>query len=149
MMTSVQTSLVEAWVSKLSQHGHNATRPRRAVIDLLAKSEQALTAEQLVRLASIQDAGVGRATVYRTLQLLEKLHLVCRECDGGGHCAYVRSDLAMQPLAICEVCGDLLVMHSQLFERLLAELDRNSSFEVHGASLRMSGVCQTCQPQKP
>lgn len=145
-MNTIQTDLVEAWIAELTQHGCHVTRPRLAVIEQLAQNQQALTAEQLFDLALRQDACVGRATVYRTLELLEKLKLVRRLSNGGRQHAYIRSDLAMQPLAICEQCGDLLVMKSALFERLLVELYRKSNFEVHGHSFHISGICQTCRP---
>ncbi|MEZ4705683.1 MAG: Fur family transcriptional regulator [Caldilineaceae bacterium] len=146
MMSTFQTNLVEAWVAKLTQHGYHVTMPRLAVIELLAQNQRALAAEQLFDLALHQDIRLGRATVYRTLDLLEKLRLVCRVSDGRRQYVYIRSDLAKQPLAICEQCGDLLVIQSHLFERLLVELYRQSNFEIHGHSLHLSGICQTCQP---
>ncbi|MEM7134760.1 MAG: Fur family transcriptional regulator [Chloroflexota bacterium] len=146
MMSTIQTNPAKAWAAELTQHGYHVTMPRLVVIELLAQKQQALTAEQLFDLAQQQDARLGRATVYRTLELLEKLHLVCRVPNGGRQHAYVRSELATQPLAICEHCGDLLVIQSHLFEKLLVELYRKSNFEVHDHSLHLSGICQTCQP---
>ncbi len=144
-MSAMQTNLVEAWVARLTQHGHHVTAPRLAVIKLLAQSQKVVSAEQLFNLAMYQDIHLGRATVYRTLELLEKLHLVFRVSDGDRHHAYIRADLATQPLAICDGCGDLQVMQSHLFEQLLVELYRRSNFAVHGHSLQLSGLCQTCQ----
>ena len=185
-MSAMQTNLVEAWGARLAQHGYSVTAQRLAVIKLLAQSQRVVSAEELLDLALDQDLHLGRATVYRTLELLvhcgvnrptihamrgawyvnwythhalrqkllvylrravlEKLHLVFRVSDGERHHAYLRSDLAMQPLAICEGCGDLQVIQSHLFEQLLAELYRRSNFAIHGHRLQLSGLCQACQP---
>ena len=86
-MSTIQTNLVEAWVIALTQHGYHITVQRLAVIELLVEAQRALTAEQLIELALNQEIRLGRATVYRTLELLEMLHLICRVSDGGKHSA--------------------------------------------------------------
>lgn len=145
MMSTVPTSLVDDWGARLTQHGHHVTAPRLSVIELFAQCQRVVTAAQIFELAVHQDMYLGRATVYRTLELLEKLHLIFRVSYGGRQHAYVRADLTMQPLAICEECGDLQVVQSRLFELLLAELYQESDFAVHSHSLQIFGLCQSCR----
>ncbi|MGI9252640.1 MAG: Fur family transcriptional regulator, partial [Thermomicrobiales bacterium] len=69
----------------LARHGYRLTVPRRAVVDLVLAQTRPFTSEQIVERAS----GIGRATVYRTLELLASLDILSRVFRSDGHPAYV------------------------------------------------------------
>jgi Fe2+ or Zn2+ uptake regulation protein len=54
----------------LVQHGYRLTRPRAAVVKSVLQYSQPFTAEQLVADMGAVGGGIGRATIYRTLEIL-------------------------------------------------------------------------------
>lgn len=70
----------------LSQAGHRITQPRKAVIEALCQVRHSLDANELLERAKKIHAGVGLATVYRTLDMLEQIGVVRKmQLDGSYH----------------------------------------------------------------
>ena len=55
---------------RLKQHGYRLTSPRIAVVEAVLRRDRPFTAEQLVTELAAGDEAIGRATVYRTLEVL-------------------------------------------------------------------------------
>ena len=55
-------------IAVLEDGGYRITRPRRSVIAVLDQKDEGFTAEELCS----EVPGVGRATVYRTIKLLQR-----------------------------------------------------------------------------
>ena len=65
-------------VTALDRAGYRLTEPRRALAALIADQDGHFTAAELVAAARDRRLGVGRATVFRTLEVLEELGAVER-----------------------------------------------------------------------
>src|SRR5690242_3100149 len=67
-------STIMAWVEKvlahLSEQGHRVTAPRRAILERMVRYTQPFTTEQLFKDLGGDAGPIGRATVYRTVDLL-------------------------------------------------------------------------------
>ena len=72
-------------VDALDGAGYRLTEPRRAVAQLIAAREGHLTAADLLDDARARRVGIGRATVFRALDLFTELDLLER-LDNGGLC---------------------------------------------------------------
>ena len=72
-------------VTMLASHGYRLTGPRKSVLAAVLDKDRPFTAEQLVA----ELPGIGRATVYRTLEILASVDLLTRLLQPGGHPAYV------------------------------------------------------------
>jgi Fur family ferric uptake transcriptional regulator len=63
-----------SWVAHvlthLSQKGHRVTEPRRAILERIVQYSQPFTTEQLFKDLGGEQSAIGRATVYRTVDLL-------------------------------------------------------------------------------
>ncbi|MFA7245217.1 MAG: Fur family transcriptional regulator [Candidatus Magasanikbacteria bacterium] len=59
-------------ITQLTQAGYKCTKPRKEVLDFLEKNHHAISAQDLHK----QISKVDRASVYRTLNLLEELGIV-------------------------------------------------------------------------
>src|SRR5215210_2243219 len=68
---------------QLANAGHRMTGQRAAVVHAIADQQAVVTAEQLV--AELQPHGISRATVYRTLDVLERCGLLTRMHLDGYH----------------------------------------------------------------
>ena len=70
-------------VTALDRAGYRMTEPRRALAALIAEQDGHFTAAELVTAAQAARPAVGRATVFRTLDLLEGIGAVEGSHDGG------------------------------------------------------------------
>src|SRR5215204_5835345 len=75
----------ESVLNDLARHGYRATAPRRQVVTAVLDQDKPFTAEQIVALLP----DIGRATVYRTLEILAGIDLLRRLLKPGGFPSYV------------------------------------------------------------
>ncbi len=138
--TPAGSSLVVA----LERAGQRLTAPRRAVAGLIAARDGHFTAAQLVADARSLHLGVGRATIFRALDLFASLDLVERiDLPGGDH-AYVACEPAHHHHAICTGCGRSFDVADSGLAEILGEIGRRSSFRVTEHRLEVFGLCAAC-----
>lgn len=135
----------------LSQHDYRVTRPRKQIIDLALRHDRPFTAEQLVaqlRLdPSTRDAGIGRATVYRTLEILASVDVLSRVIQPGGATAYVVDAPGHRHHLVCSTCGATVSFRSCPVDTLVQHLTADTSYAIHGHTLEVFGTCPECQSQ--
>ena len=137
----VRNHLVEA----LDRAGERLTEPRRAVAGLVAARDGHFTAAELVDDARRLQPGVGRATVFRALDLFASLGLVERiDLPGGDH-AYVACDSVHHHHAICTSCGRSLDVDDAGLTGVLDEIGGRSGFRVTAHRLELFGICGSCR----
>lgn len=96
----------EPLVDAMSDAGYRVTTPRRAVADLVAARDGHFSAADLITDAQARDLDIGRATVFRCLDLFTELEVLERiDLPTGDH-AYVACEPKVHHHHIvCEVCG--------------------------------------------
>jgi Fur family ferric uptake transcriptional regulator len=131
-------------VEALDRAGCRMTEPRRAVAGLIAARSGHFTAADLARDAQVRGLGVGRATVFRTLDLFTSLGLVERVDLPGGEHAYVACDPVHHHHAICTACGRSLDVTDHGLADVLGEIGLRSGFRVTAHRLEIFGLCSAC-----
>ena len=139
-------------VAEFSAKGLRLTTQRRVVLEVIQSSDEHLDAASLLRLARERDAGIDRATVYRTLELLKKLRLVdeldLMHLNGEKHYYEAKREKDHIHLA-CFQCGKIEEFGSPLFERLKQEIARERGFQLSAVRMEAGGRCSSCvQPAK-
>jgi Fur family ferric uptake transcriptional regulator len=139
-------SWTEQATARLDEAGFRAGGSRRQVIELLGGEGCALTALEIDRRLE----GVGRATVYRTLEQLERLHLVQRVEIGGDAAGYERLDPDghHHHHLVCEDCGRLAPFASDELEAAIEAVGRRSDFAVAAHDVVLRGSCADCAGQR-
>ena len=132
-------------VRALHRAGHRMTGPRLAVAELVAAREGHFTAADLVADGRRRHPTIGRATVFRALDLFASLGLVERVDLPGGDHAYVACDPIHHHHAICTGCGRSLDVDDFGLTGVLAEIGRRSGFRVTAHRLEVFGICGACQ----
>jgi Fur family ferric uptake transcriptional regulator len=127
---------------ELSQRGIRDTAPRRAVAEAAVRRRGRFTSQDLV--AELAPSGVGRATVFRTLDLLVELGVLAR-LHSDSHHAYTVCGAEHHHHLVCVGCDTVQEIVSQSAERLVQELARDAGFEPQGHLLEIVGLCQACQ----
>ena len=126
---------------RLGEAGYRSGAARREVVDLLAAEPCAVTALEIDRRLD----SVGRASVYRTLDQLERLHLVQRVEIGGDAAGYERVDPEQHHHhLVCEECGRLSPFADPSLERAIEAVSRAAEFEVAAHDVVLRGRCTTC-----
>lgn len=131
----------EQAMHRLDEAGYRSGAARREVVTLLAGEACALTALEIDRRLD----SVGRASVYRTLDQLEQLHLVQRVEIGGDAAGYERVDPDQHHHhLVCEACGRLTPFASEPLEKAIETISRRSDFAVSAHDVVLRGTCGTC-----
>lgn len=134
-----------ALVEALDRAGHRRTAPRVAVVELVAAREGHFTAGALVDEARRLRPAIGRATVFRTLDLLASLGLVERVDLPGGEHAYVVCEAAHHHHAICTVCGRAEDVDEAGLAEVLERIAERTGFLVATHRLELFGLCPACR----
>ena len=88
---------------------------------------------------------IGLVTIYRTLEILTKLGLIC-EVHAGGNC---RSYLMRRPSEhhhhlICSNCGTVIDFTDCDLGELEQRLTEETGFKINGHLLEFLGQCENC-----
>jgi Fe2+ or Zn2+ uptake regulation protein len=130
-------------VDALDRAGHRLTGPRRTVAELVAARKGHFAAADLVDDA--RGRGIGRATVFRSIDLFTSLGLVERVDLPGGQHAYVACETAHHHHAICTGCGRAFDVDDAGLSDVLARMGSSSGFKVTAHRLEIFGLCTACQ----
>ena len=134
-------------VDALGRAGYRLTEPRRTVAELVAGREGHFTAAEPVDDTRRRHVDVGRATVFRALDVFTTLGLVERVDLPDGEHAYVACDAVHHHHAICTRCGRSLDVDDAGLAEVLADIGRRSGFEVT-APAEIFGLCEACRRER-
>jgi Fe2+ or Zn2+ uptake regulation protein len=129
----------------LDQAGVRLTGPRRELAALIARRQGHFTAADLLADAEQRKLGIGRATVFRLLELLADRNLVERVDLPDGRHAYVPCEPAHHHHLVCISCGAISEVDDCGIDAVTAEAARRSGFEIQSHRLELFGRCPGCQ----
>lgn len=129
----------------LDHAGFRLTGPRRALAELIAGQAGHFTAAELVGATRSRRMGVGRATVFRTLEALEEVGQIERiDLPSGDH-AYVACERAHHHHVVCSSCGRTSEIDDAGLRTVVHEISRRTGFRVDEHRLELFGLCPACQ----
>jgi Fur family ferric uptake transcriptional regulator len=128
--------------------GYRRGGARRAVLELLAMQECALTAQEIESaLGAGSPRTVSRASVYRTLEVLERAGLVSRVETGQSMVRYERTHDAAgahHHHLVCDRCGVVMPFSDEALERAIDELSARVPLVVSEHEIVLHGACRVC-----
>ncbi len=141
----------ETILSRLNHEGYRITGPRQVVLEDIVARHEPFTSADLLDGIQIKAPTIGRATVFRTLELLCRLGIVQRihEDAQGGRChAYLACDERHHHHLICNGCGRVTDFHEdQALDVLVREVEKHTDFKVEGHRLELVGLCPACRDE--
>jgi Fur family ferric uptake transcriptional regulator len=131
---------------ELSRAGHRSGGARTAVLELVARQDCCLTAQEIFDALRADGRDAGIASVYRALELLTRMGLVRRveladaagyepALPGGEHHHHV----------VCERCGKVSAFEDDALERAIDRLAGRLDFDVDGHDVVLRGACEDCR----
>ena len=132
--------------AKLRQHGYKLTPQRQVILEAIASSQDHLTPAAIYEKVHKDHPNTGFVTIYRTLDILARLGLIC-EVHSGGNC---RSYLMRRPSEhhhhlICSDCGTVIDFTDCDLSGLEQRLSHETGFKVDSHLLEFLGQCQNCR----
>ena len=134
-------------VATLRQYGYKLTPQRRVLIQTIAASRDRLTPAALYEKVHQDHPNIGLVTIYRTLEVLAELGLIC-ELHAGGSCrSYTVSAPGHHHHLICSNCGVVVDFTGSDLGELEQRLSLETGFDIEDHLLEFIGLCQDCQKE--
>jgi Fur family ferric uptake transcriptional regulator len=127
---------------RLAEAGERMTGPREIVVRALVAQPGVINPEALSY--ELHPEGVGRATVYRTLDLLERYGMLTRVHVEGCH-GYALCDEGHHHHLLCSGCGRVVPVDATGVEGEILRLAEELKFRVDTHTLEFAGLCEACQ----
>lgn len=128
--------------------GYKLTTQRRAVIDAIIVNEgKHLSTEEIYDIVKEDCPEIGLATVYRTIQLLEKIGLLCRTNFDDGCNRYElvhNNEYHQHHHLVCKKCGCVQEVEDDLLESLEEKIENKYKFNITNHSVKFFGYCEKC-----
>ena len=131
----------------LREQGLPITQQREAVAQVVFSSNGHLSVEEIEQRLRQGEERIGKATIYRTLDLLVKSKLVEEHDFGEGFKRYEHR-LSRQPVhehLICVECGTVIEFRSDEVARIEQRVVSEHGFEPTRHRLEIYGLCRECR----
>ena len=133
-----------AVIGALEGAGYRLTAPRRALAGLVAGRQGHFTADDLLATARRRHLGLGRATIFRALDVLTELGIVERIDLPTGEHAFVACEAAHHHHVVCSSCGRAVWATDHGLERVAAAIGRETGYRIDTHRLELFGLCAEC-----
>lgn len=127
----------------LRDSGYSTTKVRIHIFNLLLGVEP----QTMRRLIQSAESAVDRVSVYRTIELYEKLGIVDRIKIGWKYKLEL-SDVFLDHHhhMTCMKCGRIIAIRDEpIFENTIKKLSEKNNFVLTHHQLEMQGYCERCQ----
>jgi Fur family ferric uptake transcriptional regulator len=133
-------------LSSLRPAGSKRSSKRDRVLQVFLRQEGHVSADDLFDLVRREAAGIGRATVYRTLQWMVGAGIARKVDFGEGRSRFEPSYRHPRHFhLICTTCHSSSEFLSSDVESLLEEIAAARNFDATQSTVQIYGVCEQCR----
>ncbi|MBN2147572.1 MAG: transcriptional repressor [Anaerolineales bacterium] len=140
----MKADIMQDWLAHLTENGSRLTGPRYIITEILAISDRALSPQEIHSAARQRYPSLGLVSVYRTLEILEDLHLIQRVHQPDKCQAYIAACHGHQHLLVCSQCGRVTFFDGDNIDNLVQRVEHESGFQIHDHWLQFFGLCSDC-----
>jgi Fur family ferric uptake transcriptional regulator len=141
-----QRQELSALTGRLRRESHKITGPRAAVLEILRQHPHPLTNKEIF--AEMPPGECDLATIYRAMQLLEKLGMVKRFDFGDGVARFElvgEGDDGHHHHLICTQCAEVVEIGECFPAEIEQRIANQNGFRSVTHRLEFFGVCPACQ----
>ncbi len=144
------TQFVDQAKAAIAAVGGRMTEQRQIILDVIDRSREHLTADDITAQAQRLDRTINPSTVYRTLALLKDRDLIkSRYYTQDTHREVFEPTPNTEHYHFtCTRCGKVIEFESKHVPALRAQLQNEFGVEVRTACLCLTGVCDKCRGSK-
>ena len=133
----------ETLSQRLRDAGYKLTPARKAVLQAISQGPSHLKPSEIWRQGRALYPALGRATVYRTFEILTQMGIL-RPITLGNSVSYIRVQGGHHHL-VCSRCGAVIDFDECVTQELAQLLQEQLGWEIHSHLLEFYGRCQACQ----
>ena len=139
-------TVLQTFQEHLGRQGLKLTRQREEILRCLMSAERHLGVEEMYAHLKKVDATIGRATIFRTVKLLQECGLVAEVSSyhNGGAKFELKADRPHHDHMICVECGRITEFQSPMMERFQDEAIRRHGFIALWHRHEIFGRCKEC-----
>lgn len=130
---------------RLHERGLRWTPQRRLLVEVLSRTEGHITGAELIERCREQEPDTTPSTVYRTLDVLEDIGLICHAHGLDG-----REEFHVRPTREhghlhCSVCHRAWEIEAEDVRGLVDDFEQERGFRIDLGHLTVVGVCRDCR----
>ena len=129
---------------ELSRSGCRVTQQRKSIVTEFARQQRYVTPQELHARLAGRRPRIGLATVYRTLEVLERIGAASRALRPSGEASYLFCAGAHHHHAVCVNCGKVDDVPCGSAERLARSLANRLRFRLTQHRVELVGLCERC-----
>ncbi|MFZ0389161.1 MAG: Fur family transcriptional regulator [Calditrichia bacterium] len=143
------------WKNMLQSRGLRLTGPRVKILEILKDTREHLSAEDLYLRVHSENPSIGLTTVYRTMELLEKMGIVSKFQFGDGRSRYELIESPNKPghhhHLVCVNCKrivdyeDFVDEEVKLLQKVETALSEKFRFNISSHVIQFYGTCFDCR----
>lgn len=147
MSTATESPWIDHALRTLATAGHRASGPRAEVLEAMASLGCATSASEIADRLRERKSRVGLASIYRALDLLNRLELVHRIDVGEGVARYEPAHQSGEHHhhMVCDNCGTVVPFEDQWLERAIGRLSKRVEFAIAAHDVTLHGECPACR----
>jgi Fur family ferric uptake transcriptional regulator len=128
----------------LKKNGIRLTPQRRLIMDIIHDSGTGITGTEIMTRVNSRMPGVNKSTVYRTLDLLEKLECVFKN-QAGGEFVYHHPEEGEHYHLVCRLCGASIDFAEDLLVPVEKAIEKQYGFQIDYRHVTIGGICPSCK----
>jgi len=132
-------------IKTIRDSGHRLTPQRVMVLTAIAETPGHISVEDIQRRLAEKNPAIDKATVYRTVTLLKRLHLLNEVVRSGISHYEIADPHHRHDHMVCEHCGTAIHVPPAYLDGLHDRLLRETGFELHMEHSTISGLCADCR----
>jgi Fur family transcriptional regulator, ferric uptake regulator len=146
-----------AWHGEFRNCGYRLTVPRKAIMDILGRSNQHLSAEDIFMEVHKLNPNIGLTTVYRTLEILVNMGMVSKFDFGDGRARYELKGPEEEDHhhhLVCTECKkvvnytEFMKEELEFLKRAEKGLSKKYNFDIKNHVIQFYGLCEKCRSKK-
>lgn len=135
---------ISKFIEGCRDRGLALTHQRMAIYRALARTDEHPTADAIYRRVHVRYPTISLATVYKTLETLQKAGLVSKYAFFSEAARY-DANLAPHHHRLCVKCGRVEDFYDPSLDRLPSLVGAPKRFEVLDCQVQVNGLCPRCR----
>jgi Fur family transcriptional regulator, ferric uptake regulator len=146
MASDVKKKVKKVFLEYLEGHQLRKTPERFAILEEIYSRTDHFDAEALYNEMLRKNYPISRATVYNTLELLQKCALIKKHQFGTQQALYEKSyGFGQHDHIICVECHQVVEFCDPRIQQISNTMGQLLDFKIEGHSLTMIGLCGSCR----
>ena len=137
--------LYEDMTALLTEKGCRLTDQRDTILKALLSFPLTFSPMDLEKLLMTTDPALGRATIFRAIDLFLEIGILEKIHRESGDDVYLVGSVGHHHHLICRVCGEIRDINSCPFEESIHEIMRKEGYSEGYHRIEIEGICGVCK----